>query len=72
MKIEIEKIEYNPELNDYGSWTVTYGDKYADGLGYEEMLGVVAAITMPENRPCLQWLKTEEQHRQWRESLNKS
>ena len=72
MKITIEKLEANPELDIWGGWTVTYGDKYADQLAYEEMLGVVAALTMPDNKPCLHWLKTEEQHKQWREGLQKS
>lgn len=50
-------IEQNPET----SWNVTFQDKVADKLCYDEMLGLVAAITMPTDRPCLQWLKTEEQ-----------
>jgi hypothetical protein len=35
------------------------------------MLGLVAAITLPEKRPTLQWLKTAEQHQQWRDNLAK-
>lgn len=50
---------------------MTYGDKYADALGYDEMLGLVAAISLPEKRPLLQWLKTAEQHQLWRDNLNK-
>lgn len=50
-------IEQNPET----FWNVTFQDKLADRLSYDEMLGLVAAITMPTDRLCLQWLKTEEQ-----------
>ena len=53
MKITIEYIdETNEEL--YKGWKVTYGDKYADWLCYDEMLGLVSALTMPEKRPTLQ------------------
>ena len=62
MKVEIELIEGVQPDGWHGGWKVTYGDKYADSLTYDEMLGVVASITMPEKRPCLQWLKTEDEH----------
>jgi hypothetical protein len=65
MKIVIEWIQQETE-GEFSGWKVTHGDKYADGLGYEEMLGVVAAITMPENRPPLNWLKTKDEHLEWR------
>jgi len=71
MKVEIELIESPSTETQWSGWKVTYGDKYADGLGYDEMLGLVAAITLPEKRPTLQWLKTAEQHQQWRDSLAK-
>lgn len=54
-KIIIEKL---PE----GGFNVIQGNKYSGHLGYDEMLGLVSSITMPENRPCLQWLKTKGQH----------
>ena len=71
MKVEIELIESPSTETQWSGWKVTYGDKYADGLGYDEMLGLVAAITLPEKRPTLQWLKTAEQHQQWRDNLAK-
>lgn len=38
----------------------TTGD---DGsLGFDEMLGLIAALTIPSERRNLQWLKTPEQH----------
>lgn len=71
MKVEIELIESVSTETQWSGWKVTYGDKYADGLGYDEMLGLVTAITLPEKRPILQWLKTAEQHQQWRGNLAK-
>jgi hypothetical protein len=47
---------------DEHGWKVQQGDKWADWLCYEEMLGVVTSLTMPEERPCLQWMRTKEQH----------
>lgn len=70
-KIEIEFIEGPSTETVFSGWKVTVEDRYADGLSYDEMLGLVASITMPENRPCLQWLKIEEQHKLWRESLER-
>lgn len=63
MKIE---ITFDENCSTSAGWTVTQGDKYADHLAYEEMLGLVAAMTMPaEKRPCLQWLRTKEEHEEW-------
>lgn len=62
-KITIQYIEniYDEEYIIPG-WRVDVGDKYANGLGYDEMLGLIAAITLPKERPGLQWLMTEKQH----------
>lgn len=49
MKIEITYSEAH-------KWTVFYDGKIADRLQYEEMLGLIAVITMPQARPCLNWL----------------
>lgn len=70
-KITIEFITESYGLCSTG-WRVQYGEKYADGLGYDEMLGLVAGITMPESRPCLQWLKSEEEHQAWRDRMKAS
>lgn len=56
--ITIEKLEG-------GCFIVRQNDKYADGVTYDELLGLVSALTMPESRPCLHWLRTEEQHNAW-------
>lgn len=60
-EIKIVKVEYG--------WNVIHGDKYADGLGWDEMLGLVAALTMPESKPMLGWLKTEAEHKAWRDRI---
>jgi hypothetical protein len=53
----MEKITI--EIAEYG-FNVSQGDKSAE-VGWDEMLGLVASLTMPEKRPCLQWMETEEQ-----------
>lgn len=53
--IETENDEY------WKGWLVKQADRYADGLGYDEMLGLIASLTMPPERPTLQWMKTKEQ-----------
>lgn len=61
MKITIEFIEDTHGFI-FNGWNVTQGDKYAEKLGYDEMLGLVSILTMPEKRPHLQWMKTKEDH----------
>ena len=46
---------------DRNLFTVRRGNQYHDQLTWEEMIGLVAAATMPEPRPCLHWLRTAEQ-----------
>ncbi|MFS3040335.1 hypothetical protein AAH043_20215 [Bacteroides nordii] len=48
-----------------GGYDVHYGDKRTGLLSYDEMLGLVSSIAMPERRPCLQWLHSEEWHKNW-------
>jgi len=54
-----------------GSFNVSFDGKTAVGVGYDEMLGLISAIAMPEHRPCLQWLKTPEENKKWDEKYNK-
>ena len=49
-------------LRHKNTFTVRQGQRYSDRLYWEEMLGLVAAMTVPESPLCLQWLKTQEQH----------
>ncbi len=57
--------------NTNGTFDVEYENKIADHLGYEEMLGLVSAITMPEKRPCLNWLWTKERRKEWDKKMKK-
>lgn len=54
---------------DYG-FDVWQGDKHSDHLGFDEMLGLISALTMPENRPCLQWMRTEDEWKRWRSDVD--
>lgn len=49
-----------------GCFDVHVGNKSTGHVTYDEMLGTVAQLTMPENKRCLQWLQTEEQHQAFR------
>lgn len=44
-----------------GTFDVRRGNRLADGLTFEEMLGLVAQMTMGDNRKALQWLRTPEE-----------
>ena len=52
MKIEIEKTNDSPFI-------VKSGGKTSEPLGWEEMLGLIAALTIPENKPCVHWMHEE-------------
>lgn len=54
---------------------VNQGDRTADGLTYEEVLGVISVLLITElgdRVPCAHWMKTEEEDRKWRESLQEN
>ena len=61
------RVKIIVETGEYG-FTVHSGGKLAE-VGFDEMLGLVAAIAMPETRPCLQWLKTPEQIKDFEERM---
>ena len=52
MKIEIESTTGN-------YFTVKSDGKTSDELGWDELLGLVAALTIPEKKPCVHWMKTD-------------
>lgn len=56
-------IETDKDINNF--FTVRQGDRYSDKLSYDEMLGLISALTMPKERLCLRWMKTEEEWRIW-------
>lgn len=54
------------QLNN-GTFDVHVGNRNTEQLTFDEMIGVIVQLTMPNDRRCLQWLKTEEEHRRFRE-----
>lgn len=57
-------ITFNPksEGKAFYGWKVKQGNKEADSLAYDEMLALIVALTMPDERPSLNWMKTKEQN----------
>lgn len=60
--IKIEKLEG-------GAFNVVQGDRYSDQLGWEEMLGLVSALTIAKEPMCLSWMKTKEEHERQLEAM---
>lgn len=58
----MEKEDIIIKKLENGCFDVHVGNKSTGQVTFDEMLGTVAQLTMPDNRRCLQWLKTEEQH----------
>lgn len=57
----MEKITI--EQGEGGMFTVYQGGKSSGALGWDETLGLIAALTIPEGKkPCVHWMKTEEEH----------
>ena len=52
MKIEIEKTNDSPFI-------VKSDGKTSEPLGWEEMLGLIAALTIPDKKPCVHWMHEE-------------
>lgn len=44
-----------------GCFEVFQGNKSSDALSFDEMLGLITSLTIPEHCPCLLWIKTKEQ-----------
>lgn len=64
-----KSVTIKPSGGGHNTYAVHYGDTYADELTFDEMLGLVASITMPSKRGCLSWLKTAEQHKAWEDRV---
>lgn len=58
----MEQITITKSADRVNLWTVVQGDKTADDLSYEEMIGVTTALTLPEDRPCLYQMRTKEEN----------
>lgn len=63
-------IEIDKDIKN--CFTVRQGDRYNDKLTYDEMLGTISALTMPKERPCLRWMRTEEEWRLWFSNITSS
>lgn len=63
--IKIEKLEG-------GAFNVVQGDRYSDTLSYDEMLGLVSALTIAKEPKCLCWMLTKEEHDAQFNSLKKA
>ena len=46
---------------DNGCFEVFQGNKSSDELSFDEMLGLITSLTIPEHCPCMLWMKTKEQ-----------
>ena len=44
-----------------GYFEVFQGDKSSGELSFDEMLGLITSLTIPEHCSCLLWMKTKEQ-----------
>lgn len=54
------KCVITPYYNN-GCFEVFQGNKSSDELNFDEMLGLITSLTIPEHCPCLLWMKTKEQ-----------
>lgn len=61
--IKIEKLEG-------GAFNVVQGNRYSDTLSYDEMLGLVSALTIAKEPNCLRWMQTKEEHETRRPKLD--
>lgn len=51
----MEEIKIN--LTSDKGWVVEQGNNMASELGWDEMLGLIASMTIGDKKPLLQWLK---------------
>ena len=49
-----------------GCFDVHVGNRSTEHITFDEMLGVVTQLTCPQDKRCLQWLQTKEQHQAFR------
>ena len=61
----MEEIKIVKDKKSTSLFIVHQGDKNSGPLGYDEMIGLITSLTMPDIRPCLQWMKTEEEHKKF-------
>ncbi len=56
------------ECNKHG-FTVRQGERYADEITFEEMLGLIVHLTMPDKLPYDRWMRTYAEHCEWHKYL---
>lgn len=44
-----------------GGFNVSIIDNFGDRLNWDEMIGLVSSITMPEHRPCVRYLQPKKE-----------
>ncbi|SKC78523.1 hypothetical protein SAMN05445504_2415 [Burkholderia sp. CF099] len=60
------------DIDDQNSFTVREGDRFADGLCWDEMLGSIAELTHPRVGSARYAMRTAAQWDAWRESMRAS
>lgn len=56
------------ERSEHG-FTVRQGDRYADEITFDEMLGLIVYLTKPDRVPYGGWMKTYVEHSKWHKYL---
>lgn len=51
----MEKIIIEKDAD--GLFIITQFPEQSTKMGWDEMMGLTASLTMPEPRPCLQWMQ---------------
>lgn len=61
------------EKGEHG-FTVRQGDRYAAEIAFEEMLGLLVSLTYPTlgHARYTNWMRTEEEWKQWHDRLKMS
>jgi hypothetical protein len=57
------------EIDDSGQIDVREGDRYCNGLGWDEMLGTIAELTHPRIGSARYAMRTAEEWEAWRERI---
>lgn len=51
---------------------VLQGNRTSLELSFDEALGLIASLMMPEKRHCLGWMRTKEEHQKRRDMFKKN
>ena len=55
-----------------GGFKVYQGDKRTGKLCYGEVIDIVSCLLVPDHKPSLQWLKTEKEHKVWKDRITRA